>query len=213
MKKRSVKKSATKQVTSAFVKKLFEQLECPSGFIKELKLADTTKPAPAWEPHRHEIYLGKEDGSTTIRMEFVPGKAGEYYLGTGHTNFKTARGSFTFDRTGVEDSFYIPNEIDVTAKLHSTIQSQIERVGLSRERHNNSETVPGLNGGFLVTPEKKTEIATLLREGKTHTFYPSGFGTGYQVSIRLRNRMAHSNRILAEFLGLPMVYVETMECD
>jgi hypothetical protein len=133
------------------------------------------------------------------------------YLASGHTSFTSTQGIRTFDRTGVEDSFYL-NPQDGLVGLKSKIEAQIKRVAESRECIKSQVPIPGL--GFLVTEQRKAEVTTLLRAGKSTTFTPSGFGVGYRLHHRQRSRWDNRAKPETErFFDVSPIYLEQMDCD
>lgn len=76
--------------------------------------------------------------------------------------------------------------------------------------------VPGLPGGWRVTPSRRAQITADLKARKSATFTPAGFGTGYLVTTRPR-RGFDVNRLptaTSDFFGVvgPLFY-ETLDCD
>lgn len=128
---------------------------------------------------------------------------------SGHTAFECEKGRFSFDRYGVSDSFYG----DSTEAPGEVLAREIERCRVAAERKRGQEPVPVL--GFYVTPEKRQEIAQKLRAGKSHTFTPSGFGTGYRLYAGPPRRSwdHRGDSKIAAFFGLDSVSYETMDCD
>ncbi len=132
---------------------------------------------------------------------------------SGHTSFTTSQGSRTFDRTGVEDSFYV-NYSDTVEAVIAKLQAQIKKVAESRERISGMVPVPGM--GWLVTPASRDEITAKLLAGKSHTFTPSGFGTGYRIYHRNSPRLRYDERAKPEteaFFKVSPLWLEAMDCD
>jgi hypothetical protein len=127
------------------------------------------------------------DGVTIQIIFYMPSEPKKRFsyesIGIGHTTFTTAKGTRTFDRTGVEDSFYV-HLYDGVAGVQAKIEGQLKRVGESRERIKGMIDIPGIN--WLTTPEGKEEITKKLKAGKCHEFRPSGFGTGNVLYHRSR---------------------------
>jgi hypothetical protein len=135
---------------------------------------------------------------------------------TGHVTFTTKLGTRTFDRLGVDDSFYInppeKGEPGIVESSNTTILEQLERITKSRETMERSETVPQI--GFTVTPERKAEVTRQLKAGKTFSFTSSGFGTGYLLMTRPTSRYSERAKPeLAKFFDVPAVYFDRMDCD
>lgn len=131
----------------------------------------------------------------------------------GHTSFTTDKGTRTFDRTGVEDSFYINYNDDIAA-VQAKLEGQIKKVAESRERIKGMINIPGIP--FLTSPEGKSQITTLLRAGKSHSFTPSGFGTGYQIYSRKAPFDRYDGRAKPEteaFFEVSPLWVRQLDCD
>jgi hypothetical protein len=136
------------------------------------------------ERHQFEMHLEHDALHVQFVLRIGDDRSVDYSILDGSTTFSAnadgTGGSRTFDRIGIEQSFYA--NVDATPEtVRDTLLQQLERVQASRERITRSVTVPGLPGGWMVTPEQKINIAATLRSGKAHNFMPSGFGTGYRV--------------------------------
>lgn len=132
-------------------------------------------------------------------------------VASGHVIFTSDRGPRSFDRTGVEDSFYL-RPGDGVEDVQKILEQQIERVAEARARLKTMEPVPGL--GWLLDAAGKARVVELLRAGKSHTFTPSGFGTGYRVSAR--RSVAHMRRAKPEteaYFGVGPLWLESIDCD
>lgn len=182
-------------------------LATPDGFARE----DVREPQ-GWDPEPSfpAVQFVGHAGQTTVKV-VIADVTSEWSVGSGHTAFTTCKGSFSFDRHGVEDSFYVQAE-DTVAVVDTKVRDQIERVVAARARHEVSETVPFV--GHVVTPARKAEIAAALRAGRTHNFTPSGFGTGYAVSAKPSGRFVRqAPPEMAAFFGVPRLYYETFDHD
>jgi hypothetical protein len=144
-----------------------------------------------------------------IRIVLTGMLEGTYDAGSGHTNFDGC----SFDRVGVDDSFHV-EFTDTAETMRVKIAQELEKIRVSRERRARSEKVPGLPGGWLVTPETKAKIGAALQAGRRHSFTPSGFGTGYNVG---RAKSGWATRLpdeTSQFFGVVgPLYYETMDCD
>jgi hypothetical protein len=131
-------------------------------------------------------------------------------VASGHTRFQTAKGQMSFDRLGIEDSFYISAD-DSAADLNETIAAQLKRIEASRARLAISENIPVL--GYSVTPERKAQVTAKLKAGKSETFYPSGMGTAHRIATRKTRYANPLPTSVAEFFGVAKLYVETLDHD
>ena len=141
-----------------------------------------------------------------------------YSLGTGHVSFSTSQGTRTFDRRGVEDSFYIGNPqnygindelLDPVEAANKTIKRFIEeKIPASRAKIDQSETLPGTS--LLIDDEKRARLAA---DGKL-TLTPSGFGTGYVFSKTKTRWGREATNAQKKALGVAgSLYVETFDAD
>ena len=119
---------------------------------------------------------------------------------------------FTFDRLGVEASFYFES----VEKLPEQIAEQRELVKQAQTRLANTSSFNLGPVTLMLTPERLQQIVDTIKSGKTHTYMPSGFGTGYyfstKASIRSRWDRAQASPELVKLVGQP-VYVSQFDAD
>jgi len=129
---------------------------------------------------------------------------------SGTTRFTRDGAWYSFDRTGVDDSFHT-NETEDPATV---IRAQDKRINERVEYYRTALGVPGIP--YTVSPERKAELVKLLASGKPAMFYPSGFGTGYRLLPKVPNGVGWARRgsdEMAKFFGLDAIWVESIECD
>lgn len=131
---------------------------------------------------------------------------------SGHTSFTSAQGQRTFDRHGVEDSFYV-NPGDTAETMRARFAEQLARVEASRARLARSEQVPGLPGSWTMTPERRAEVTAALLAGRGWDLRPAGFGTGYRLSTRRSPLARLASEEAARWFGVQRLFVESMDCD
>jgi len=128
------------------------------------------------------------------------------------TNYKAKGKEFTFDRYGVDDSFYYEG----LTKLPKQIDEQRERVKAAQARLALTESFDMGPIRLMLSPETLQAIVTKLKSGKTHTYHPSGFGTGYYFSTnpKIKNRWdtAKASSQLEKLVGA-RVYVSSYDAD
>jgi hypothetical protein len=188
------------------VKKFMDALAIPEGFTKTFGTEDYS-----WGKEKvlHPSVIFTKGTDIEIKI-VITSPTDKYMAGSGHTSFNTKLGRRTFDRRGVEDSFYVEPGLDVE-KTNAQILRQIEKVAESVARMERSKAIPVL--GFTVTPEAFEEIKAKLAKGKSHTFTPAGFGTGYVISKK-RSRFARfCDQQVIDFFGVGALYQETLDCD
>jgi len=159
----------------------------------------------------------EKKGDTTIEIHLT-NDPDTWAMGSGHTNFTTALGMRTFDRLGCDDSFYVDvpekGKPGVVEAVNAQIVEQLARIVKSRDTLARSEVIPQI--GFSVTPERKAECIKLLKAGKSVTFTPSGFGTGYELTTKANRRsygLEWGSKELAAFFGVPSIFFNRMDCD
>jgi len=146
---------------------------------------------------------------------FLPG-------GSGTTNFETKDGRRTFDRRGVDDSFYWKGYSFFKratkrplADVKQILDEQLERIAKSRTFHETALKVPQI--GHSVSPDALTTYKAKLKAGKHITFTPSGFGTGYNVVTRKPARpwwgVQRATPELEKFFDHSPLWVESFDCD
>lgn len=153
--------------------------------------------------------LTNEDAK--IKFTFKPG-------GSGTTSFFVeGRGWLTFDRRGVEDSFYfLPFwEGDVRPTVLEMITEHLARIEERRKYYLEAITIPQI--GHTVSQEGLAKMkATFKKNGITasQSFHPSGFGTGYIVS-RQPSRYGSKRAIkaLEDLIGVAPLYISTFDAD
>lgn len=102
------------------------------------------------------------------------------------TRYKAKGKEFTFCRRGVDDSFYFEG----ARKLPKQIAEQRERVQVSQARLALTESFNMGPVNLMLSPDALQKIVDKLKAGQTHSYHPSGFGTGYNFSINSRIRMS-----------------------
>lgn len=179
--------------------KRFEAIKIPDGFTGTFK-PDT------WDPtHKDEVFSLK---SADVELVFDEG-------GSGHTRFLHKGAWLSFDRTGVEDSFYhVPLfKGHGVSDLNVIVAEQIERVKKRLEYFASAVSIPGIP--FTVAPDGVEPLKQRLAKTGVVSFHPSGFGTGYRLTKR-PTRGGGEQRALAAtetFFGVSPLYVSTLDCD
>jgi hypothetical protein len=154
----------------------------------------------------------------TLTMQLPVGDGMEIkmtFSGKGHpycsTIYKAQGTSFSFDRLGVEDSFYFES-LDALPKQ---FMEQLERVRAAQHRLAKSTKCNLGPVTLFMTQESIDKMLETLKAGKVHVYHPSGFGTGYQFSIRnISNRYdrAKASKELELLVG-HKVYVTAFDAD
>jgi hypothetical protein len=151
-----------------------------------------------------------DDEGTRITIDFFDAKNEWGCAADGSTSFMTEKGRRTFDRIGVESSFYLSGE-DTPERAAGTIRDQWRMIEAARARSKTSIPVPVI--GFSVQPETKAEITKRLLAGSSYSFRPSGFGTGYTISTKRRWRGDKFAPEVAAFFGVETIWYSEDDCD
>lgn len=197
-----------KTETKASFKKRMSTIQVPEGFI-----ANMTEEPWDWQGQKtHSVFTLTKPDDTIIKFD---------QNGSGHTSFNTEQGWRTFDRRGVEDSFYHVRwdyEKDKSPlDLNAILAEQLKKIEDRRVYFRTAVPVPGLQGGYTVAPDGVAKLKEQLKKIGHITFTPSGFGTGYCITKKptrgLRYGESRAKPELEAFLGHSPLYVSTMDCD
>jgi hypothetical protein len=189
------------------VKKLSAMIDVPKDFEKESDIPEVGKEYPeSFETPK--IILKNEEVQVEFFITFYKGNLD--VIGT--TNYKYNGSWYTFDRRGVENSFYMTTadeskvnyfvcgELITEESVNKMVEVQIAKCKEAVERLSNTLVVPQF--GHHVTEERRKEIATKLKKGGCHTFAPSGFGTAHVVSMKRTRWSKPVKKEVSEFFGI-----------
>lgn len=149
-----------------------------------------------------------EDGAVKVAVTLE--------FSSGHTSFVTKHGVRTFDRRGVEDSFYLTDWDGKSFSKERIAEILAEEVTLARaaiERIDSSRAVPGLPGGFVITQERFDKVRSDLKAGKRVDFAPAGFGTGYALSLKKNRYSRPAAAELNAFFDVGQIFIEEFDHD
>lgn len=180
----------------AALERVVKKFKCPEGYV-----AEWTK----------DMYRGGE----CFKVHNATESFTFYVHGDGSTSFDTAQGRRTFDRRGVESSFYWQKMYKGDTQKYdpnAIIERQMQRVKESRERMATAVAIPQI--GFVMQPDDLEKMRAELKRGGSRSFMPSGFGTGYVLTAKRGRFSKPVGAELEKFLnvGRP-VYVETFDAD
>ena len=179
-----------------------------------------------------DVILKNETVGTTIRFNLTMDKLQKWdirgdrgitikelkpYLGksvivwNGHVNYTHNGGHYSYDRRGVEDSFYNGNRFD--ANPNDQITEQLARIEASRGRIDNSVEIPVL--GRLISNERLAEVRKDFQSKKSEGFgsQPSGFGTAYYITKNQTRWSKRADERLEKFFGYSPLYIQESEMD
>lgn len=187
--------------------KRMKALRIPAGFQLVLEVEER-----GWKDHPEPtmVYVLKNN-MMEIRFD---------QTGAGHTNFnfeedEVGRRTWqTFDRRGVEDSFYhLPLwDGDKTKyNLNAIVKEQIRRVGEYFEYRKTAIPVPGIP--HTISPDRLAMFKARLKTHGQISFHPSGFGTGYIITTKMNRGAKPAPKAMIEFFGVGELFISTIEMD
>lgn len=139
----------------------------------------------------------------------------------GTTRFKHKDFWASFDRIGVESSFYVDEGREdgpFEPRLAAAIVAQKARVEKYLAMDAGRVDVPGLPFGWRLSPEALAVTKTRLLRGETVTWTPSGFGTGYHLCVkpprdRKSSDVSFAKATALAFFGVPSLWLRSFDHD
>lgn len=175
------------------------KLTPPKGWSKE------TKEEPRHFGPMMVCTLTSGDGDIKIRFD---------QSGSGHTEYRAGEKWMTFDRRGVEDSFYhLPLYEGMKVNpINAIVLEQIARINAARAFDQVAIDVPTIP--FRVSPDRADQLKQQVKRHGHVTFVPSGFGTGYTVSKKHGGHgCTRAKPELEKFLGHSPLFVTMFDAD
>lgn len=157
------------------------------------------------------VILENQDGSVWLEVKPFSDKCID-----GSTCFRTKNGVRTFDRRGVDSSFYLTDwdgKVYSNEKIKETLEEQLSRALKAIAKQSQSAVVPGLPGDFTLTPDELVNKRKELEKLGYTKFTPAGFGTGYIVQKKKTRWSSPAKKELIEFFGMGSLYIETWDHD
>ena len=189
-----------KESKTQFVKRM-KSIVVPPGFTAEF----TTEDWGWYKAEPMEVFVLTKPDDSELRFD---------QNGCGHTKFKRGTGWMSFDRTGVEDSFYhhaMWKEDKHNYDVNQIVAEQLERIAKRRVYYETAVGIPGIP--FTVAPEAVESLKQRLKKVGQISFTPSGFGTGYVISKRRSSYAQPASQEMATFFGVSKLWVSTLDCD
>ncbi len=196
-----------------FCKHVAAIVTVPAGFTQTFRPLDyfSVHDVLAWgvkdEKPQCFVLANEADG---IELVFDPN-------GCGHTKFKVGESWRTFDRRGIEDSFYhLPlYKGHVVPPLPEIVTEQLGRIAKSREYAKTAVTVPGLPNGYTLSPDRLGAMkAQLAKANGMARFSPAGMGQGHEVYRKRPHSWAQRAKPeLEKFFGVSPLYVLAFDHD
>jgi hypothetical protein len=201
------------------ITKYAKSIEVPVGYVVEQEVIKAHSQCGGW-PEFDSLRVGLKSEHVRIEFRIYPPSQwtrnrtkGLTFQFDGTTEFKAdvaGKSSwFTFDRLGVDTSFYGDNL--KTPDPNVVIREQIERSLQAIERKKSQVPVPGFPQ-FLRTPEQLDNMRLEWLGGRVVRLMPSGFGIGYSIQRKRTSWCEPAPRELDNFVGIPL-WVERMDCD
>lgn len=177
------------------------QFKAPEGWVSELK--------------GHDLHL-KHAECELIARNYVKESQGKSEYGiSGTTKFLYKGKEYTFDRRGIEDSFYLGDKYSTYKTLDEAMVGELERVRVRIKNLNDQGgLVPVPGTSIQITEKHKSELVERIKSTGSVAIHPSGFGQGYTFSKMLRSR--YDQRATAEqckFFGMSPLFVSQFDCD
>jgi len=145
-----------------------------------------------------------------IEVHYDPNSDGDTISGS--TKYNSAQGWRTYDRYGVEDSFYLGKYGEPINEVDRVLNEEIQRAKKGIEESKSLIGVPQIP--FMITEKSRVTYSEKLKSGKCISFTPSGFGIGYTLSVKRRSRWStKGSKELAKFFGVSSLYIEENDCD
>ncbi len=186
-------------ISKAKFAKHIKQVTVPQGFVASMEVEDL------WKNCSQQVFVLKSDD---IEIRFDQN-------GCGHTIYSYGGRKYTFDRRGIEDSFYhLPLwGGDESYDLNLIIAEQLDRVTKSLKIIAKSIDVPGVP--FTTTPERLEHMKKQLKSGGQVSFTPQGFGTGYIISYGAKHHSdaKRAPKATEDFFGVSSLYISTFDAD
>jgi hypothetical protein len=144
------------------------------------------------------------------------------HQGGGHTTFLMDGVRKTFDRQGVNDSFYHADwegNGKSKEKINEEVLEQIKRIDEVRERAKTAVPLPGIGNHTASPKELEALRKEMTKPTGIHHFTPGGFGTGYtlsrQASPRGRRYGPAAKRApeMEKLLGVSPLFLTTFDAD
>jgi hypothetical protein len=192
-----------------------ERIQAPQGWTREViehKCVDSDWGQWAYDGMVSVRLLGSTEGIifrvTTVRN---PVKGEDPVCFSGTTLFKVNNMWTSFDRRGIDDSFYSPFGEPLPDPLVVT-KEQIIRIKRWREQDALKENVPGTP--YRINPQQRSEYCRRLQQGLPIEFTPSGMGIGKRYHTKRRTPYAKpAPREMATYFGVSALWMTEFDYD
>jgi len=140
---------------------------------------------------------------------------------TGTTNYKGIKDNwYTFDRRGIDNSFYIGEYGDKKENANEILKEQIERALEAIERSKDFIKIPEI--GLVTTSKNRKENSEKLKKGEQVRLSPGGMGTGYYLRKGISKadlqrgyfcQPKRASKELEKFYEVNPIYISTYDHD
>lgn len=184
--------------------RLIRDIKTPEGFEREVR----TEPKTNWCPSYKVLTLRSSDIEITIEFFGGPNRRESYFLANGHVSFDSSAGRRSFDRYGVEDSFYIDNPVKwdngrlwegdrvVLGKNLGTVKSSAGYKGWGDDRHWVDEIIIAWDSGEEETFSERQFKRRGIKKADVIEQTNQKIKTFIEVKIpEARERLDHSENV------------------
>jgi hypothetical protein len=187
------------------------------------KLIDFHNLGPDWtvvqSPYHPSstLVLEHKDKYCTIAVHDALGESSAKVKSFSGTTDYTYNGhEYSFDRHGIESSFYIETKKSKFAykNLTDAVNGELLRVKnrlAELDKSGGIITVPGT--GLMLTQKKRQEYTARFKDNLPVSIYPSGFGTGYHLTTTPHPYSRKAPREMCNFFDVPVLHYTTIDCD
>lgn len=161
-----------------------------------------------------DIIIRSDDGNTELTFSMNKPNESDWSKYEGEVSYKVPGkgGIYTLGHTGV-DSGIFTSWIDPLTDVNKMIAERIAEVEKHRSRILGSVSVPVGGGSWHVNPQRLEQMKSELAAGKTITFSPHGFGTGYHLSAKPSRYSKPASAATNEAFGGMRLFFDTYDAD
>jgi hypothetical protein len=161
-----------------------------------------------------DIIIRSDDGNTELSFSMLKPNESDWSKYEGEVFYKVPgkSGVYTLGRTGV-DSGIFTSWNDPLTDVNKMIAERIAEVEKHRSNILGSVSVPVGDGSWHVNPERLEKMKSDLTAGKTLTFAPHGFGTGYYLSAKPSRYSKPASDVTNEAFGGMRLFYDTYDAD
>lgn len=203
-------------MTTATVQKLIDKIDVPDGF----DLTDGIGWREGLEDHSVSTRYGRRKmrgaywlmlASNDRAMIFNISTSNREFSVTGSTMYRRNDTWYTFDRRGIESSFYMDS---IGEDPNGIIVMEMKRIS-DRMAKPAALVIPGLRN-MMVSVKRHDEIRRELKAHRCPIITPAGMGVAYRLHTRPSRRRAWdvpADPRTAAFFGVDRLWLERLDWD